>query len=70
MVKGRWRRYRVRMLALMPSEVDPHHYEQPAQEVITLLKDAKVVFMTGPSHLPIEMKLRGFITSVFTVGFY
>ncbi|MEM2307790.1 MAG: zinc ABC transporter substrate-binding protein [Sulfolobales archaeon] len=48
---------RVRTLLLVPLGVDPHHYEPPALELVTLLRDARVVLMTGPSHLPIEERI-------------
>lgn len=48
---------RVRVLVLVPPGVDPHHYEPSAHEVMALLKDTRVVLITGPSHLPIEMKI-------------
>lgn len=48
---------RVKILLLVPYGVDPHHYEPPASELRSLLKDAKIVLMTGPSHLPIEERI-------------
>ncbi|MEM4866252.1 MAG: zinc ABC transporter substrate-binding protein [Sulfolobales archaeon] len=48
---------RVNALSIVPFGADPHHYEPPALELITLLRDARVVLMTGPSHLPIEERI-------------
>ncbi|MEM0487248.1 MAG: zinc ABC transporter substrate-binding protein, partial [Sulfolobales archaeon] len=48
---------RVNALSLVPLGADPHHYEPPALELMTLLRDVRVVLMTGPSHLPIEERI-------------
>lgn len=48
---------RVRVVVLIPQGVDPHHYEPSPAELLDLLRDARVVVMTGPSHLPIEERI-------------
>ncbi|MCX8184626.1 MAG: zinc ABC transporter substrate-binding protein [Sulfolobales archaeon] len=48
---------RVRVIMLIPQGVDVHHYEPPALELLALLREVDIVVMTGPSHLPIEMKI-------------
>lgn len=48
---------RVRVVVLVPPGVDPHHYEPAPSELLALLRDARVVVSTGPSHLPIEERI-------------
>lgn len=48
---------RVRVIVLVPPGVDAHHYEPPTSELLALLRDADVVVMTGPSHLPVEHRV-------------
>ncbi len=48
---------RVVVESIIPEGVEPHDYEPPEQELLELLRSADVVFMTGPSHLPVEERI-------------
>lgn len=50
---------KVAVESIIPDGVEPHDYEPPEQELIELLRTADVVFMTGPSHLPLEERIEG-----------
>ncbi len=47
----------VEVESLIPPGADPHNYEIPENVLVSKLKDADVVFMTGPSHIPLEEEI-------------
>lgn len=49
---------RVEVVSLVPLGVDPHHYEPPLSVLLDLVGRARLVVMTGPSHLPIEERVK------------
>jgi len=53
---------RVEVLSLVPLGVDPHHYEPPLSVLLDLVRRARLVVMTGPSHLPIEERLEELVS--------
>ncbi len=53
---------RVEVLTLVPLGVDPHHYEPPLSVLLDLVRRARLVIMTGPSHLPIEERLEELVS--------
>ena len=48
---------RVSVESLIPPGIDPHDYEPPESVLIDALQSAEIVFLTGPSHLPIEIRI-------------
>ena len=53
---------RVEVISLVPPGVDPHHYEPPLSTLLDLVRRARVVVMTGPSHLPIEERIEELVS--------
>ncbi len=43
---------------IVPPGTDPHTYEPPPSQLVSMLKSADVVFITGPTHLPVEQRIR------------
>ncbi|MCC6046898.1 MAG: zinc ABC transporter substrate-binding protein [Desulfurococcaceae archaeon] len=54
---------RVEVISLVPLGVDPHHYEPPLSTLLDLVSRARLVVMTGPSHLPIEERVEELVSS-------
>ncbi len=52
---------RVEVVSLIPPGTDPHHYEPPWIELVETLSKCDLVVMTGPSHLPVEERIRELI---------
>ncbi len=48
----------VSVMNIIPPGTDPHTYEPPPSQLISMLKNADVVFITGPTHLPVELRIR------------
>ncbi|GEM_PF-668436 len=48
----------VSVVNIVPPGTDPHTYEPPPSQLISMLKRADVVFITGPTHLPVELRIR------------
>jgi len=48
----------VSVVNIVPPGTDPHTYEPPPSQLISMLKSADVVFITGPTHLPVELRIR------------
>ncbi|MCS7132947.1 MAG: zinc ABC transporter substrate-binding protein [Aigarchaeota archaeon] len=49
---------RVQVISLLPQNVDPHSYEPSIESILEAISGASMVVMSGPSHLPIEEKIR------------
>ncbi len=43
---------------IVPPGTDPHTYEPPPSQLVSMLKNADVVFITGPTHLPVELRIK------------
>ena len=48
----------VSVVDIVPPGTDPHTYEPPPSQLVSMLKNADVVFITGPTHLPVELRIR------------
>ncbi len=60
---------KVNVSALIPPGVDPHDYEPPYSQLIKALQSVDVVFMTGPSHLALEARIKELKSSGIFQGF-
>ncbi|RLG07329.1 MAG: hypothetical protein DRN65_03715 [Thaumarchaeota archaeon] len=48
----------VQVVSLLPPNVDPHSYEPSVEKVLESISKASLIVMSGPSHLPLEEKIR------------
>ncbi|MCD6535600.1 MAG: metal ABC transporter substrate-binding protein [Thaumarchaeota archaeon] len=48
----------VQVVSLLPPNVDPHSYEPSVEKVLGSISKASLIVMSGPSHLPLEEKVR------------
>ncbi len=48
----------VSVVNIIPPGTDPHTYEPPPSQLVSMLKNADVVFITGPTHLPVELRIK------------
>jgi len=48
----------VSVVNIVPPGTDPHTYEPPASQLVNTLRNADVVFITGPTHLPVELRIK------------
>ena len=48
----------VSVVNVIPPGIDPHTYEPPPSQLVSVLKNADVVFITGPTHLPVESRIK------------
>jgi len=48
----------VEVRSILPPGAEPHSYEPGIQEIISSIRDASLVVMTGPHHLPVEEKIQ------------
>ena len=49
---------RVKVISLIPPTANPHSYEPPMKELLSYLSSVDIIFMTGPSHLAIEKRIK------------
>lgn len=50
----------VKVDSIIPYGVDPHNYEPSINELLKVYR-AQIIVMTGPSHLPVEEKIKSMI---------
>ncbi len=48
----------VSVVNVVPPGTDPHTYEPPPSQLVSVLKNADVVLITGPTHLPVESRIK------------
>jgi len=48
----------VEVRSILPPGAEPHSYEPGIQEIISSIRDASLIVMTGPHHLPVEEKIQ------------
>ncbi len=48
----------VQVVSLLPPNVDPHSYEPGVEAVLGSISGASLIVMSGPSHLPLEEKVK------------
>jgi len=51
---------KIEVKCLIPPGADPHHYELTIED-IQILSQAQLIIMTGPSHLPVEVRIEELI---------
>jgi len=48
---------KIEVVAILPPQVDPHHYEPSMNVLLNILSKAKLVVTTGLHHFPVEEKI-------------